>query len=135
MMNINEFIESIKEEVREYLPHDVSEDIMITDTEVVKMNDQKLHGLIFKMPGIDAAPTFYVDDAYKSYMDGKDIVQLAREMAGAYSGSRNAPKPPEIDLSYDRFKDKLSVRLLEKKQNLPESEDSTAADQGTENTR
>ena len=44
MMDMKEFIEKLKDEVREYLPEDVRGDIIIDDVEVVKMNDQKLHG-------------------------------------------------------------------------------------------
>ena len=38
------------------------------------MNDQKLHGLTFKTPESDAAPTLYVDDMFREYKDGMDIV-------------------------------------------------------------
>ncbi len=117
MMNINEFIERMKAEVRECLPDDVYQDIIIDNVEVVKMNDQKLHGLTFKVPGVDAAPTLYVNEMFEAYKDGADIRYLASEMANMYSASRNAVAPPEVDLSYDNVKDKLTVRLLEKKRN------------------
>ena len=117
MLEVKEFIEKMKEEVRDYLPDDVHKEIIIDDVEVVKMNDQKLHGLTFRMPGSDAAPTLYVDEMYQAYKDGADIGYLATEMANMYSASRNAVKPPEIDLSYDKVKDNLTVRLLEKKRN------------------
>ena len=117
MMNINEFIERMKAEVRECLPDDVYQDIIIDNVEVVKMNDQKLHGLSFKMPGVDAAPTLYVNEMYEAYKDGVDIEYLASEMANMYSASRNAVAPPQVDLSYDNVKDKLTVRLLEKSRN------------------
>ena len=48
MMNINEFIERMKAEVRECLPDDVYKEIIIDNVEIVKMNDQKLYGLTFK---------------------------------------------------------------------------------------
>ena len=117
MLEVKEFIEKMKEEVRDYLPDDVHKEIIIDDVEVVKMNDQKLHGLTFRMPGSDAAPTLYVDEMYQAYKDGADIGYLATEMSNMYSASRNAVKPPEIDLSYDKVKDNLTVRLLEKKRN------------------
>lgn len=117
MMNMTEFVENLKDEVREYLPEDVKENIVIDDVEVVKMNDQKLHGLTFRVPGSDAAPTLYVDDMFRAYKDGMDIGELTAEMASMYAGSRGGAKPPEVDLSYDRVKDNLTVRLLEKKRN------------------
>ena len=118
MMDMKEFIEEMKTEVRKYLPDDVKEDIIIDDVEVVKMNDQKLHGLTFRIPGSDAAPTMYVDDMYRAYEDGADVSVLAGNLTGMYEASRNAVKPPEVDLSYDAVKDNLTVRLLEKKRNI-----------------
>ena len=117
MMNINEFSEKMKTEVRECLPDDVYQEIIIDNVEVVKMNDQKLYGLTFKIPGVDAAPTLYVNEMYEAYKDGADIGYLASEMANMYSASRNAVSPPEVELSYDNVKDKLTVRLLEKSRN------------------
>lgn len=117
MIDIREFIEKMKSEVREYLPDDVAENILIDDVTVVKMNDQKFHGITFKMPGVDAAPTLYVDEMYEAYKDGADFSYLVTEMANMYSASRNAVAPPEVDLSYDNVRDKLTVRLLEKKRN------------------
>jgi hypothetical protein len=117
MMNEREFIEKMKAGVREYLPEDVKGDIIIDDVEVVKMNDQKLHGLTFRMPGSEAAPTLYVDDMFRAYKDGMDISELTSELANMYTGSRDGVKPPEVDLSYDNLKDNLTVRLLEKKRN------------------
>ena len=70
MLDIREFIEEMKSEVMSRLPDDVTGDILVDDVEVVKMNDQKLHGLTFKMPGVDAAPTLYVDEMYEAYKDG-----------------------------------------------------------------
>ena len=117
MIDIREFVEKLKSEVREYLPDNAAENIQIDDVVVVKMNDQKLHGITFKMPGVDAAPTLYVDEMYEAYKDGADMEFLATEMANMYSASRNAVAPPQVDLSYDNVKDNLTVRLLEKKRN------------------
>ena len=42
MLEVREFIEKMKEEIRDYLPVDVYREIIIDDVEDVKMNDQKL---------------------------------------------------------------------------------------------
>ena len=76
MLEVRDFIEKMKEEIRDYLPDDVYREVIIDDVEVVKMNDQKLHGLTFRMPGSDAAPTLYVDEIQQffhglpSFFDG-----------------------------------------------------------------
>ena len=116
-MEIREFTEKLKEEIRNYLPDDVCKDVEIGDATVVKMNDQKLYGLMLRMPGSDAAPTLYVNDMYEAYKEGADIGYLASEMANMYTQTKDAPRPPEVDLSFESIKDKLTVRLLEKKRN------------------
>jgi hypothetical protein len=116
MLSLKEFTDKMKAEIRDYLP-DVYKDAIIDDIEVVKMNDQKLHGLTIRMPESNAAPTLYVDGMYQAYRDGADIGYLAAEMANTYSQSMDAPKPPEINLRYEDIRDNLTVRLLEKKRN------------------
>ena len=117
MMDVKNFTEKMKDEVKLHLPEDVRGSVIIDDVEVVKMNDQKLHGLTFRIPGSDAAPTLYINEMYEAYKNGADIRLLASEMANMYSASRNVASPPEVDLSYDKVSDKLTVRLLEKKRN------------------
>lgn len=117
-MEVKEFISIIKEELPDFLPDDVYKDLVIDDVEVAKMNDQKLHGLTFKPKGSDAAPTLYIDDLYERHENGEDIGFLLVDLANRYAEARKAPTPPDIDLSWDKVKDSLSVRLLEKKRNI-----------------
>ncbi len=114
--NINEFVELMKEAVKDTLPEE-AQDITIDDVTVVKMNDQKLHGLTFKEPGNDVAPTLYINEMFEAYEHGVDINQLAEKIAGEYAESKKAPVPPQVKLSWDNVKEKLTVRLLEKQRN------------------
>ena len=116
-MDIKEFIKTIKEELPDFLPDDVYEDITIDDVEVAKMNDQKLHGLTFRPKGSDAAPTLYIDDLYERHQNGEDLGFLLIDLANRYEEARNAPVPPDIDISWDKVMDNLSFRLLEKRRN------------------
>lgn len=118
MKTMKEFAEEMKTIVRDHLPDEVHDDLIIDYVEVVKMNDQKLHGLTFRMPDCDTAPTFYIDDLYKAYSEGADLRYLASEMGERYSQTGNMPKPSAVDLCYDTVRDKLSVRLLDKKRNI-----------------
>ncbi len=117
MMDIKEFIKTIKEELPDFLPDDVYEDLTIDDVEVAKMNDQKLHGLTFRPKGSDAAPTLYVDDLYERHQNGEDLGFLLVDLANRYEEARHAPVPPDIDISWDKVMDNLSFRLLEKRRN------------------
>lgn len=116
MCKMNEFIEELKAEVRNYLPEE-AKDVIIDDVTVVKMNDQKFHGLTFRKPGCDAAPTIYVDDMYSVYKTGTGITNLARDLADMYTNTGSIPTPPEVKLTYGAVSRKLTVRLLEKKRN------------------
>ena len=116
-MDIKEFIKTIKEELPDFLPDDVYEDITIDDVEVAKMNDQKLHGLTFRPKGSDAAPTLYIDDLYERHQNGEDLGFLLIDLANRYEEARHAPVPPDIDISWEKVMDNLSFRLLEKRRN------------------
>ena len=116
-MDIKEFIKTIKEELPDFLPDDVYEDLTIDDVEVAKMNDQKLHGLTFRPKGSDAAPTLYIDDLYERHQSGEDLGFLLIDLANRYEEARHAPVPPDIDISWEKVMDNLSFRLLEKRRN------------------
>lgn len=117
MLNKSEFKEKIKAEVMEYLPEMIRTSMEIGEVEVVKMNDQKLHGLTFRREGSDAAPTLYLEDAYARYESGAEIMDIARELADTAVLAERGARPPEIDLSWDKVKDNLTVRLVEKRRN------------------
>jgi len=117
MLSKTDFMDAVKRNIANFLPEEVTENVTIDETVVVKMNDQKLHGLIIREKGKDAAPTFYMDDMFERYSQGEDLGSLMAELASQYSFTKDMPKPPEVDLSWDSVKDKLTVRLLEKKRN------------------
>ena len=117
MLSKRDFIDAVKNNIANFLPEDVCENVQIDETVVVKMNDQKLHGLVIREKGSDAAPTFYMDEMFERYSNGEELGSLMAELANAYSYSRDLPRPPEVDLSWDSVRDKLTVRLLEKQRN------------------
>jgi len=117
MLSKNDFIDAVKRNIANFLPEGVYENVEISETVVVKMNDQKLHGLVIREKGSDAAPTFYMDEMFERYSQGEDLGSLMSELAEHYSFTKDMPKPPEVDLSWDNVSDKLTVRLLEVKRN------------------
>ena len=117
MLSKRDFMDAVKRNIVNFLPEDVSENVEISETVVVKMNDQKLHGLVIREKGSDAAPTFYMDEMFERYENGENMGELMTELAGNYGMVDLMPRPPEVDLSWDNVKDKLTVRLLEKSRN------------------
>ena len=114
-MEVKEFIKIVKEELPDFLPEEVYQDLVIDDVEISKMNDQKLHGLTFKPKGSDAAPTLYIDDLYERHENGEDIGFLLVDLANRYEQARLAPTPPAVDLSWEAVRDNLTMRLLERR--------------------
>lgn len=117
MLSKRDFMDAVKSNIVNFLPEDVSENVEISETVVVKMNDQKLHGLVIREKGSEAAPTFYMDEMFERYENGENMGELMSELAGHYGLVDQMPGPPEVDLSWDKVKDKLTVRLLEKSRN------------------
>lgn len=117
-MDVKEFTKIIKEELPDFLPDEIAEGLILDDVEVAKMNDQKLHGLTFRPKGSDAAPTIYIDDLYERHENGEDLGFLLVDLANRYEGARHAPTPPDIDLSWEKVRDSMTVRLLEKNRNV-----------------
>lgn len=116
-MTMKEFTQFAKEAVLMHLPEEMRSDITIEATEVSKMNDQTLHGIIFKPNDSEAAPTLYVDDLYERHIQGEGPESLVKELAERYEEARFAPAPPQIDFDWKAMKGDLSVRLLEKSRN------------------
>ena len=112
-MNIKEFTAFAAEEVLEYLREEGEEQVTVRTTELMKMNDQVLHGLTFQK-GDDPAPTFYLDEMFRAFEEGVPREELLRGLARAYrDGMANGPMPTEIpDLEYSKITDRVGVRLL-----------------------
>jgi len=117
MLSKNGFIDAVKKIIVNFLPEEVRDNVEVDDVVVVKMNDQKMHGLVIKEKGSDAGPTFYVDDMYERYSQGEDMTSLMKELAEQYKYSMDVPQPPKIDFIWDNMRDKLTLRLLEKNRN------------------
>lgn len=114
-MNIREFTALAAEEILEYLHEEGEMDVSVRTTELMKMNDQVLHGLTFQK-GDEPAPTYYLDEMFHASTLGADRGKMLRELARAYRDAlAEGPVPTEIpDMEYGRIKEKAGVRLLGK---------------------
>ena len=117
MLNMREFNDAVKRNLASFLPTDMAENAVIDQVEVVKINDQKLHGITIRESGENAAMTFYLNDMFERYENGEDLGTLMTELAAAYGQNRYAVRPPEVDLSWVELKDDLTVRVIEKQRN------------------
>lgn len=117
MLNKRDFTDVIKRDLVNFLPANMAESVVVGDMEVVKINDQKLHGITIRENGENAAMTFYIDDAFDKYKSGEDITVIMADLAASYEHNLDMPKPPAIDLKWDELKDDLSVRVVDKQRN------------------
>lgn len=130
MMDMREFISKVRTELPEFLPEDIRSKVTITEMEITKMNDEKLHGITVRIGDSNAAPTIYLDDMYERYTDGEDWGVMMTHFAVMCTESTKVQAPPDVDLSWENVKDKLSVRLVEKQRNRDFLSDKPYADVG-----
>jgi len=80
-------------------------------------NNVVLSGLSIRQEGKTSAPVIYLHDSYQSYLHGKPLQQISKELVGFY----RSHKIPEFDrndfVDYGRVKEKLRVRLVNKENN------------------
>lgn len=119
MNEIREFIEELKDSIMQTIPEEMTEGLTLTDTIVTKVNDQKLYGLSFQMEGTEAAPTIYVNQFYDRYRQGDTMQHIAIETAHMYLDTLSHPAvvKESPDLSFDKIKDNLTLKLVEIKRN------------------
>ena len=117
MGNIHDFSIELDKQLHRVIPEEMREDLEIEKVEIVKVNDQKLHGLVFRTKGLDAAPTFYIDDFYGDYKEGwRSAADIAEELFWQYQQAEYISPPQiarEFDFSFDNIKDRLSIRVLD----------------------
>ncbi|MBE6046527.1 MAG: hypothetical protein E7221_07480 [Clostridiales bacterium] len=119
-MNINEFTAFAVEEVLKCLPEEMRNSVSVQTAEVMKINDQIMHGLAFHK-GDEPAPTFYLDELFEIYQRGEDPKEILRGLVDTYvdcyahedAGNEEVPIPAETpDLSYKSIRKRIGVRLL-----------------------
>lgn len=124
MININEFMEMAKENILTMLPKDLTKDLTIEQNTVTKMNDQILYGLTMRREGEDAAPTIYMNDLFDRYMNGDPFKPMMAEVCQQYLDALvSRPEIATEELTFDRIKDNLTIRVMEAKRNSKFLED------------
>lgn len=66
-MDKERIFEEIIEAVKNEIPQALRDDVKVEMREVIKTNDEKLHGINLCIPGHDAVPTIYLEDLFKDY--------------------------------------------------------------------
>lgn len=117
-MNKEQFFEEILEAVKMQIPEVLRDEIEVAIREVMKTNDELLHGISVMLPDTQCAPTIYLEDCYSDYMRGMSIDEIAENIMGAsIAAYQEAPTIEEFALEYDDIKNKLTMQVVDSEMN------------------
>ena len=104
--------EGFKEAFSNALMRFKPDEMNITFRPVTKANRGTLHGVILAMPEADTAPTFYMEDIYKGFLDGLSVEGLARELL-AFAAKKKSLEPIGFNfLNYKEAKAHLALAAI-----------------------
>lgn len=119
-MTVKDFVIEAKSRLNDYLEKNELNWVTAEETEVVKANDERLHGLILRREGELYAATVYLDDFYEKLDEGEDLEDVLDSFVDACIDSLLMEAPPCIhamDMTLDKVRGRLSVRLLDARTN------------------
>ncbi len=91
----------------------------VSTEHVLKNNGVELDGILILKEGEHVSPSIYLNEYYEEYKHGKSMEAIACEVIDAYYQYINQKDRfvSELDLSFEKFKDKIYFRLVNFKQN------------------
>ena len=117
-MDKERIFEEIIEAVKNEIPQTLRDHITVEMREVIKTNDERLHGINLRIPGYDAVPTIYLEDFLKDYESGRPVKEIAQAaMDIMREGMNSAPCTDNISLRYEDIEDKLVLQVVEAERN------------------
>ncbi len=108
-MNYEEFKESVKDHILEYLPESYTDAEVIIHS-VVKNNSVHLDGLTVRIPNSNVSPNLNLNQYFRDYEEGRDLDEIMRELAAVRIRSDNAIVL--FKLKHDIYKDKNLLDLV-----------------------
>lgn len=118
MMNLMEFVEYVKEEIRYYLPNEEYKDAEITVSEVVKNNDTILYGMSILKSNQNITPTIYLDTYYEEYLRGKSLDSILKHIVSIRNDADIPEKfNTEQVLNLNKCRDKIFPKIINAKLN------------------
>lgn len=114
-MTLKEFIQSMTYEVKKLLPIDAS----IRHHLIEKNNGINMDAILIKLPEYNIAPTIYINDYYKDYIDGMEISVLAKDLVRQFYLSLPSSN---YDLSaftnYEKIKSNIRYMVIQYSANI-----------------
>lgn len=86
---------------------------------ILKNNGVELDSILIMREGENIAPSIYLNDYYEEYKSGKPVETIAKEVIAGYYQcmAKKEDFVPELNVSFDNYKDKIFLRLVNFKQN------------------
>ena len=112
-----DFINYVKNHLKEYLPSDFQEAVFET-AEILNPNGQHLRGILIRNDLNNAVPSIFLNQYEQMYEDGIDIDEIMQEIANQVEEQFRLRTPDFGELSNDLFeyeimKPKLTVKLCD----------------------
>lgn len=120
-MTIQDFLIEAENRVSAYYLENEVYDVQLQQAEVVKANDNRVHGLTVAIEGEWVGRTVYLDDLYVRHESGEDTERIFREVIDRCEDSFSyigPPVPQAMDLDFDSIRSRLSLRLLGSMNNI-----------------
>lgn len=118
--SIFQFREKVEKAIMDMAPTDIKADLTLDEVEIVKINDQKLYGLVFKIEGMSSSPTFYLNEPYEQYIHGESIGNIVKQLVNSFlfsiegmSEEVETKLKRDAEVGFDDMKDRLTVKVLE----------------------
>ena len=113
-MNYSEFVNAMQSKVREQMEPEVK----VETHTAVKNNGTHRIGLVLMQRGVNMSPTIYLEEFYEQYQNGTDISELAQMIQNLYQRIKvEKSYPYEEILSYEKIKERIVYKLIQKKTN------------------
>lgn len=117
-MNKERIFEEIITAVRNEIPPALRDEVKLEMREVIKTNDEKLHGINLRIPGVAAVPTIYLEDCLMDYERGMPVKDIAGKVIDMMIGGlANAPRAGDFSLQYEDIEDRLVLQVVEAQRN------------------
>ena len=98
-MTIQDFIIEAKKDTLSFLNYIYDDVIELTDQEIIKANDTRLHGFVIRRKSSPAGANIYVDDLFERHESGENMSELIEELKARCLYALECPVPPVHSLA------------------------------------
>ena len=119
MMTKMDFVETVKNEILNYLPEHISAERKVQVVTALKHNDQVKVGItIIGGDDVVSGPNIYLEEAYQDYLEYGDMGGILRDIASIIGNNWQVEIPPVLSsLDFESVKDKIFFTVVDKGRN------------------